>query len=129
MFKKVLLWTLVLLMLCTTPLLAAEKVMVTRDSSNVFLSWGSSIGVYGAKFFCESYSTLVDEYSTSITMKLQKYVNGSWVTLKTWTASTYDAMIDLTYTYPCEPGIFRTYSTHKAGGETKTSYSPNFLYN
>lgn len=128
MFKKVVLLTLVLLMLFSTPLVAGEKMVITPDSSNAFLSWGSSIGVYGSRFICESYSTLAGEYSTSITMKLQKYENGAWVTLESWYDSTYDATIDSCGGYPCEPGVFRTYAIHKAGGETKISYSPNFLY-
>jgi hypothetical protein len=127
MLKKCILLTLVCIMLFTTPL-AAQDVII-QDYSNVFIMYEASIGVYGSRIICEAYSDLADFYNASIEMKLQKYVNGSWVTLKTWYEETYGIAIGVVGGYDKAPGVYRTIATHKAGGETKYSYSPNFLVN
>jgi hypothetical protein len=125
MLKKSFLLTLVCIILFTTPLAAQE--MIIQGYSDVFMSYEASIGVYGSRIICEAYSDLAGFYDASIEMKLQKYVNGSWVTLKSWYEETYGIAIGVVGGYNKSPGVYRTIATHKAGGETKYSYSPNFL--
>ncbi|GEM_PF-1209384 len=126
MFKKLVLFTLVLCMFVATPLAAYDGFMVTPQSSAAFICWGAGIWDNGTNILCETFSDLCDEYTTSITMQLQKYNGTSWVTLKSWYTSTYDNSLSILKTYPCSPGVYRVKGTHKAGGETKTSYSPNY---
>ena len=128
MFKKVVLLTLVLTLLVATPIFAVDKITVTPERSTVFMCWGSEIGLHKDNFVCYSFHDLKDVYASSIEMKLQKYENGTWVTKKTWTSYLTGLGVDINRSYPASPGVWRTYAYHKAGGETKISYSPNFLY-
>ncbi|MGI6606351.1 MAG: hypothetical protein ACOX2X_04855 [Peptococcia bacterium] len=127
MLKKSFLLTLVCIILFTTPLAAQE--MIIQGYSDVFMSYEASIGVYGSRIICEAGSDLAGYYDTSIKMQLQKYVNGSWVTLQSWYRETHHCTITIVGGYDKAPGVYRTIATHKAGGETQYSYSPNFLVN
>lgn len=126
MYKKLTILVLVLFVLMTTPLWAVEELTISPQASSVFLSYGSSIAKNGSSILCSSFSNLVDDYSQSITMELQKYENGSWTTLRSWSDSRYDVTLDVTGGYPLSSGLYRVKGTHKAGGETKTSYSGNY---
>lgn len=125
MFKKMLLLVLVLLVFLTTPLFAQEEIILEAQASSVFMSYGSSIAKNGNTISCSANSYLVDFYSLSISMSLQRYENDSWITLKTWSDSDYDITLDVMGGYPLSPGLYRVKSIHKAGGETRTSYSGN----
>jgi hypothetical protein len=123
MYKKLTILVLVLFMLMTTPLWAVEEITIDPQASSVFLSYGSSIAKNGDSITCTAFSHLINDYSQSISMNLQRYENGSWVTLQSWYGSRYDVTLTVGGGYPLSPGLYRVKSTHKAGGETRTSYS------
>ncbi|MDD4145949.1 MAG: hypothetical protein PHS83_02450 [Clostridia bacterium] len=126
MYKKLTILVLVLLVLSATPLWAAEEITIAPQASSVFMAYGSGIAKNGSSITCTAFSDLVDYYSQSITMRLQKYENGSWTTLKSWYDSAYDVTLDVMGGYPLSSGLYRVESTHTAGGETRTSYSRNY---
>jgi maltose-binding protein MalE len=126
MYKKMIILVFMLLVLSATPILALEEVTIDAQASSVFLTYGSSIGKNTNTITCTAWSDLVDFYSLSISMSLQKYEDDTWVTLETWSDSDYDITLDVMGGYPRSSGLYRVKSTHKAGGETRTSYSGNF---
>ncbi|MGI6145232.1 MAG: hypothetical protein GX092_05580 [Clostridia bacterium] len=127
MYKKMIILVFILLVLSATPILALEEVTIDAQASSVFMSYGSSIAKNGNYINCTAWSDLVDFYSQSISMSLQRYENGTWKTLKTWSASDYHMTLDVMGAYPLSPGLYRVKSTHKAGGETRTSYTGNYI--
>jgi len=127
MFKKMFFLVLLLLVFSVTPLYAAEEVIIAPQASSVFLSYGSGIAENGSSITCTAFSNLTNHYQQSITMRIQRYENGSWKTLKSWSDSDNYATLDVMGGYPLSPGLYRVKSTHSAGGEVRTSYSPNYL--
>jgi hypothetical protein len=124
-YKKLTILVLMLLVLMTTPLWAMEEITIDPQASSVFLAYGSGIAKNGDSITCTAFSDLVNDYSQSISMNLQRYENGSWVTLDSWYRSKYDMSLTVMGGYPLTPGLYRVKSIHKAGGETRTSYSGN----
>lgn len=130
--KRFLLLALVCFMLVsfTSAVMAQEIITVDTQSSSVFLSYGSGIGQSSGYIICSAWSDLNGMYSQSITMELQKYVNGSWIKVTSWYASDYSVTMDLRESYPATTGLYRVKSTHVAGGESpRTSYSGNYSVN
>lgn len=48
---------------------------------------GCSLSISSGKATCKGYVYLYSGYTSSLTLNLQKYSDGSWKTLKTWTGS------------------------------------------
>lgn len=113
----------ILLFVCFVGTAMASDKIVTTSRSNVFLSYGSGIGHESGLIMSKGFSNTLDYYNQTITVELQKYTGGSWTRVTSWTVSEYDISFYVYKYYQASPGLYRTKSTHTAGGETVSSYS------
>ena len=124
--KKVLSILLVmgLLLLFSGAAFAGENIQFDSQSSDVFVSFTSGIGLISGKIQAEAYSSTWGMYDQTIHMELQKEGDSGWETIKSWERSDYTGSMSILGSYPAEEGKYRVMSTHIAGGEEpKTSYS------
>ncbi len=108
---------------CNSINFAGENIRFDSQSSDVFASFTSGIGLISGKIQAEAYSSTWGMYDQTIHMELQKD-EGGWKTIKAWERSDYTSSMSILGSYPAEKGKYRVKSTHIAGGEEpKTSYS------
>ncbi|KJS23009.1 MAG: hypothetical protein VR72_03220 [Clostridiaceae bacterium BRH_c20a] len=119
---------LVLLFLLTGMATAHENFIYDLESSDVFMYYVTSIGEYSDKIYCEAYHATAGYYQQSLELELQKEVNSSWEKVTSWYESGYTTGLTIEEFYPQSPGTYRCKSIHKAGGETKVSYSDTWTF-
>jgi len=127
----ILIVTFVVLLMCSSIALASEEnnLIITPESSNVFLAYDASIGKSSTSIIAGTSSNLVYSTNQSIYMELQRWNGSSWIKVASWSDSIDSFRLTLRKTYPISPGKYRVTGKHTAGGETKYSYSNTLTIN
>lgn len=105
---------LILFLLVVTPCFAAQNdtpAVTPRytyiQANSVSFTINESSGVASSSTFCYTYG----DYEVQITLKLQRYNNSKWNTVKTWTTSGMrDASLSKTWAVP-SGYTYRAYAT------------------
>lgn len=127
--KFLVLGTLILGLWQTVPAYALEAVDKTTAESGIMplyehvRSISTVIAESNGNVSCGVAVTLQETGKIEITMKLQRYVDGSWKTIKTWTGSKTAAKFNYTEsTTLSDTNDLRVYSTTKVtvGGISET---------
>lgn len=113
------------LMVSTLVVNASEEKMVARVEP-VYEQIGTTsviLNVENRKATCCTKVSRKSGSSISVSMCLQKYKNGNWRRVKTWTGSS--SLTNYVFTKSCEiqKGKYRVVSTIKVGTETVTKTS------
>lgn len=123
MKKSTILFLLILLMIfLTTAAYAQEEFIISPESSNIFVSYGSGIDLSSGFIICNSFSRLEYPHFQQIKMELQIF-DGSWTPVDTWRESITDVNLNIWKTYPASPGSYRIKAIHSAAGEVFESFS------
>lgn len=134
--KKLCVAVLCFSLLCSVTFMP-NRVSAAGDNTQISMPWMVYISLYSGELEISSsgLATCIGEVrgknnvtTTSVTVKLQRYINGDWYNYKIWSETNQDIITVIAETYQVMPGTYRVEMTCSANTETKTYITPSQTY-